>query len=48
MPIIISLSVTTKRKDEVMTHVKAFAAKEQAAPLNVFDIERRTVGPDDV
>ena len=31
-----------------MAHVKAFAAKEQSAPLNDFDIERRVVGPDDV
>ena len=31
-----------------MNHVKAFAAKEQSAPLNDFDIERRAVGPDDV
>jgi alcohol dehydrogenase (NADP+) len=31
-----------------MTHVKAFAAKEKAAPLVDFDLVRRAVGPDDV
>ncbi len=31
-----------------MTDVKAYAAQKQAAPLNDFDIKRRTVGPDDV